>query len=191
LPKETTLLISDSKLIQAKQQFIQTWGEMAFSWGISKTMAQIHAFLYTAETPVDTDEIMAFLDISRGSANMNLRNLVTWGLVKKTEKNARRDFFIAEKDLWNIAAIIIRERQQKELKPVSSSLKEIITFVSEDNGGPRLLNSEEKTFISGLKELHDFLILFNGFSASLLPLLKDIGPEQLEQISMVIGKNAD
>jgi predicted transcriptional regulator len=38
-------------------------------------------------TPVDTDEIMAFLDISRGSANMNLRNLVTWGLVKKTEKN--------------------------------------------------------------------------------------------------------
>jgi hypothetical protein len=93
--------------------------------------------------------------------------------------------------LWNIAAIIIRERQQKELKPVSSSLKEIITFVREDNGDPRLLNSEEKSFISGLKELHDFLILFNRFAASLLPLLKDIGPEQLEQISMAIGKNAD
>ena len=32
----------------AHNLFIRRWGEMAASWGISRTMAEIHAFLYLA-----------------------------------------------------------------------------------------------------------------------------------------------
>src|SRR3712207_4865863 len=69
---------------EAQERFILFWGEMASSWWINRTMAQIHALLYASEAPLDTDEIMERLQISRGNANMNLRSLTNWDLVRKT-----------------------------------------------------------------------------------------------------------
>ena len=42
----------------AKGLFIRRWGEMAASWGISRTMAEIHALLYLAAQPLCTDDVM-------------------------------------------------------------------------------------------------------------------------------------
>jgi len=42
----------------AKSLFIRRWGEMAASWGISRTMAEIHALLYLASEPLCTDDVM-------------------------------------------------------------------------------------------------------------------------------------
>ena len=79
---------------------------MASAWGINKTMAQIHALLYAENEPLDTDTIMEQLSISRGNANMNLRNLVQWQLVNKVHfKGKRKDYYTAEKDVWNIVAV--------------------------------------------------------------------------------------
>lgn len=68
---------------QAVDQFVELWGNMASSWGINKTMSQIHALLYAESHPMDTDAIMTKLDISRGNANMNLHRLLEWELIKK------------------------------------------------------------------------------------------------------------
>ena len=57
----------------AKNLFIRRWGEMAANWGISRTMAEIHALLYLASEPLCTDDVMEQLAVSRGSASMNLR----------------------------------------------------------------------------------------------------------------------
>ncbi|MEK7757463.1 MAG: transcriptional regulator, partial [Planctomycetota bacterium] len=57
----------------AKSLFVRRWGEMAASWGISRTMAEIHAFLYLATQPLCTDDVMEQLAVSRGSASTNLR----------------------------------------------------------------------------------------------------------------------
>ncbi|MDZ7681329.1 MAG: hypothetical protein U5J63_06325 [Fodinibius sp.] len=83
---------------EALEQFILLWGEMASAWGINHTMAQIHALLYAESDPLDTDAIMEQLDISRGNANMNLRNLLQWQLIHKVHfKGKRRDYYTAEK----------------------------------------------------------------------------------------------
>jgi DNA-binding transcriptional regulator GbsR (MarR family) len=71
---------------EALSKFILFWGEMASSWGISRTMAQIHAYLYAREDPADTDHLMERLQISRGNANMNLRSLRNWNLVRKVHR---------------------------------------------------------------------------------------------------------
>ena len=103
---------------EAVEQFILYWGEMAPAWGINKTMAQIHALLYAESEAMDTDAIMARLDVSRGNANMNLRSLETWGLVSRVSRpGSRKDFYTAEKDVWEIAALIIRERRHRDLAP--------------------------------------------------------------------------
>jgi DNA-binding transcriptional regulator GbsR (MarR family) len=92
-------------------------------------MAQIHALLLVSTEPLSADEIMEGLQISRGNANMNLRDLMNWELVQKVLKpGERKEFFTAEKDIWKVSMRIIRERRRRELDPmlqVLDSLKEI------------------------------------------------------------------
>ena len=64
------------KLTEAKQQFIHSWGVLGSQWGINRTMAQVHSLLLVASKPLSTDEVMEELSISRGNANMNLRDLM-------------------------------------------------------------------------------------------------------------------
>src|SRR5699024_7026218 len=112
---------------EALEQFVLLWGEMASAWGINKTMAQIHALLYAEEEPLDTDTIMAHLDISRGNANMNLRNLLQWQLIHKIHfKGERKDFYTADKDVWSIVSTIGRERQQREIEPIRRNLEKTL-----------------------------------------------------------------
>ena len=117
------------KLEQAKTEFIHSWGVLGTQWGISRTMAQIHALLLVTPDPIHAEDIMEALQISRGNANMNLRDLMSWGLVEKILKpGERREFFSAEKDIWKVSMRIIRERRKRELDPmlkVLESLKNI------------------------------------------------------------------
>lgn len=114
------------ELKEAKEKFIQAWGMLGSSWGINRTMAQIHALLLISTKPLSTEEIMEELQISRGNANMNTRALIDWGLVFKEYKSGeRKEFFSAEKELWVIAKQVAAERRKRELEPLLRILKQI------------------------------------------------------------------
>lgn len=159
---------------QALDQFVQLWGDMASAWGINKTMSQIHALLYAESNPLDTDTIMDKLDISRGNANMNLRRLLDWELIRKVQfKGDRKDYYSAETDVWKIVSTIIRERQQREIAPIRAELQECIKTL--ESGG---LNDEEsKEFKKRIENYNDFLEMFERFTDALLPYInkKNLG----------------
>src|SRR5712671_1238130 len=116
---------SGTALGEARDQFVSQWGVIGNAWGINRTMAQIHALLITAPAALSTDEIMEELKISRGNAHSNLRDLVSWGLVRSVvRKGERKEFFEAEKNVWKMFCIIIRERRRRELRPALAILKE-------------------------------------------------------------------
>ena len=154
---------------EALDQFLLLWGEMGPAWGINKTMAQIHALLYAVDTPLDTDSIMEQLDVSRGNANMNLRKLTEWNLVKKTQlEGSRKEYFTAEKDVWVIASIIIQERQYRELMPVKQNLIDCLELLPTDGE-----NAEEAiVFRERIEDFVKVLDLFEEFSAALLPYVE-------------------
>jgi DNA-binding transcriptional regulator GbsR (MarR family) len=107
------------KLAEAKTQFISSWGAFGTHWGINKTMAQIHALLMVSPDPLTQDDVMEQLSLSRGNVNMNIRELVDWGLVDRVIiSGERKEFFSAEKDIWKVATQIIRERKRRELDPM-------------------------------------------------------------------------
>ncbi|MFM2139526.1 MAG: hypothetical protein RJA57_1833 [Bacteroidota bacterium] len=107
------------KLTEARQQFISSWGALGTHWGINRTMAQIHALLLIAPDPLPQDAIMEELGISRGNANMNIRELVHWGLVERViVPGERKEFFSAEKDIWKVVTRIVKERKKRELEPM-------------------------------------------------------------------------
>lgn len=107
------------KLAEAKQQFISSWGAFGTHWGINRTMAQIHALLMISPDPLTQDDIMEQLDVSRGNVNMNIRELISWGLVDRVIlPGERKEYFTAEKDIWKVATQITRERKKRELDPM-------------------------------------------------------------------------
>lgn len=114
------------KLSEAKLQFIASWGAFGTHWGINRTMAQIHALLMVSPDPLTQDEVMEQLNISRGNVNMNMRDLISWGLVERVIlPGERKEYFSAEKDIWKVATQIIRERKKRELDPMMKLLAQL------------------------------------------------------------------
>jgi len=137
---------------EAKIKFIQTWGALGSQWGINKTMAQIHALLMVSHDAVSMEEIMEELQISRGNASMNLRALMDWGIVYKEYKpGERREYFIAEKDLDELAVKIAKERSKREIKPALKVLKEVSNIESDGTAA-------DKHFVDQTTKLYEFVL---------------------------------
>lgn len=140
------------QLAEAKEKFIQAWGALGSNWGINRTMAQVHALLLISPESLSAEEIMKELNISRGNANMNLRALIDWGLVQKEHKaGERREYFNAEKDIWQVAQQVMLERRKRELKPVLKVLEEV-RQVEETEETP-----ETKAFIESVTNLSNIV----------------------------------
>lgn len=117
----------------AKRLFIDTWGDLGTNWGINRTMGHIHGLLLISAEPLSAEEIMDQLKISRGNANMNLRGLLDWGLIyRRSKAGERKDFFIAEKELWNVFRKTLEKRKTKELNPMLDMIKKISGVQSSD-----------------------------------------------------------
>ena len=158
---------------EAIDRFVEFWGEMATNWGINRTMAQIHAYLYCVEEPLDTDQIMERLQISRGNANMNLRSLTEWNLVRKTRRpDSRKDYYAAEKDVWHITAQIIQERERREIRPVRQELEACASLLGDGGDGEGAATDAGRQLRARIRNLIDLIEVFEGFSDALLPLVE-------------------
>lgn len=136
-------------LKEGKEKFLQSWGALGSSWGINRTMAQIHALLLVSPEALSADDIMEELQISRGNVNMNLRALIDWGLVyKELRTGERREFFVAEKDMWEVVRHIIIQRKKRELEPMIKVLDELSGV--EDN------DPQTAAFINVIKDIKLF-----------------------------------
>jgi DNA-binding transcriptional regulator GbsR (MarR family) len=136
-------------LAQAKTQFIHTWGVSGASWGVSKTLAQMHALLLVSPVALSTEDLMEQLTISRGNASMSVRELVDWGLVyKELRAGERREYFVAEKDMLQVTRCIIGARKRRELDPMKRSLDQLTALP----GDPA--DADYQAFHTVLSDIH-------------------------------------
>jgi DNA-binding transcriptional regulator GbsR (MarR family) len=143
---------ADDRLEQAREEFIAQWGAMGTQWGVNRTMAQIHALLMTAAESMSTDEVMEALEISRGNAHANLKELVAWGLLRAVvKKGERREYFEAEKDVWRIFTVVARERKRREIDPAL----EVVRKCAEESRG--IATPEGRAFHEQMRQLEEFV----------------------------------
>ena len=117
---------AQAQLREAQDRFIASWGRMGSVWGISRTMAEVHALLYITGRPLCTDDIMARLGVSRGNVSMSVRSLLEWGVVEKVRQPGdRKEYYSAEQDVWSMMRAIARERIKREVDPLLDALDEI------------------------------------------------------------------
>jgi DNA-binding transcriptional regulator GbsR (MarR family) len=124
------------ELQTAQDLFIRRWGEMGQTWGINRTMAEIHALLYVVGEPLCTDDVMERLNISRGNASMSLRSLCDWGIVQRLHKRGeRREYFQSLSDVWDLFSLIAAERKRREMDPVLETIKQCRRMLDEQSLG--------------------------------------------------------
>ncbi len=117
-------------LTPSAQKFVLHWGEMGQAWGINRTMAQVHALLFVAPTPLDAEEISTLLDVSRSNVSTSLRELITWGVVRRVHIiGDRRDRFEALKDVMETFRVIMAERKRREMDPTIALLEHCVRDV--------------------------------------------------------------
>tara|TARA_B110000037_G_C16892635_1_gene412820 strand:+ start:147 stop:656 length:510 start_codon:yes stop_codon:yes gene_type:complete len=146
-----------TELEQIKQDYVGQWGALGSQWGINRTMAMIHAHLLVSPSSQTTDDVMDALSISRGNANTNLRELVSWGLIRNVVmRGERKDYYEAEKDVWKIFCIVARERKRRETEPASLVLQDCITR------SKSIKSTEGKELHKQLTSLNEFVTLANN-----------------------------
>ena len=146
---------STESLARSKEAFISHWGEMGSSWGVPRSMAEVHALLFIEGRPLCADEIMERLEVSRGNVSTTLRQLSDWGIVTRVRhRGDRKDYFEAEQDVWNLLSLIVRARKRRELEPLLAALQDARDIASTD--GERD-TPETARHLARLDSMHDAL----------------------------------
>lgn len=116
-----------SDLTPSKQKFILHWGEMGARWGVNRTIAQIHAFLYLSPGPVTGEQIATTLSVARSNVSTSLKILQSWGLIKIVHVlGDRHDYFESQKDVWDLFKAVLEGRKQREVDPTVTTLRECL-----------------------------------------------------------------
>ncbi len=164
----------DDPVAEAQDRFILEWGRMSSSWGINRTMAQIHALLFVSGESLEVNDIMDRLQISRGNASMNLRELMDWGIVRRFRRPGdRKDTYSSETDPHHMIARIVRERKRREIDPTADALREILGRLKRaSQNGPKNPKADElRERLEGMLEIFDianaaYMQVFNGTDAA-------------------------
>jgi DNA-binding transcriptional regulator GbsR (MarR family) len=125
------------KLTAVMQRYIVHWGEMGSRWGLNRSVSQMHALLYLSPQPLNADEIAETLGIARSNVSVGMKELLSWNLVQATQTlGDRRDFFVAQRDPWEVVRIIVEGRKRRELDPTIAFLQECSAELASDRDTP-------------------------------------------------------
>jgi HTH-type transcriptional regulator, glycine betaine synthesis regulator len=148
---------------QIIKQFVEHWGLMARTWGINSTMGELFALLYITGTDWTADSLRHWLGVSRGNVSMNLRELLSWGVVHKVHRpGERRELFRAETDVWTLFRRILSERKRRELDPSLAVLNHAYSLAAED---PALHDLNAR-----IEPLHRFFLLIDSLAVRLMSM---------------------
>lgn len=122
-----------SELSPAARKFILHWGEMGPRWGVSRSVAQVHALLYVSDRPLTAEDLCEMLGLARSNVSTSLKELQSWRIVRLVHvMGDRRDHFESLQDVWAMFQIVLDERRRREIDPTIALLRECLTEVDRD-----------------------------------------------------------
>lgn len=173
----------------ALERFILHWGDMGATWGVNRSVAQIHALLLVSERPLNAEEIAETLGLARSNVSNSLKELTTWDLVRRMPvRGDRRDHFEAEGDVWEMVARIVEMRKAREIDPAKSVLTACLDDARADPAASPIA-------VKRLDDIAELIDLLDGWygqvkglpKESLLPLIR-MGSKAVELLKPFVGK---
>ncbi len=149
---DTTDIAKLNDMPEALQRFVLHWGDMGGTWGVNRTVAQIHALLYISEKPLNADQITACLGVARSNVSNSLKELLQIKIIFRVPITGdRRDYFAADTDVWAIATNVAAVRKAREIDPALETLKHCLNAAEVDKN----VSAEQR---KRLEEMQDFTI---------------------------------
>ena len=139
------------------QTFVLHFGEMGGRWGVNRTVGQIYALLFLSDRPLNADEIVEALGVSRSNVSMGLKELDAWRLVRRRHlPGDRRDHFEAPDDVWDILRLLAEERRKREIDPTLTLLRDVLM---EHPADPAERHAQAR-----MRQMHDLIELLTGWA---------------------------
>ena len=165
------------------QAFVLHFGEMGGRWGVNRTVGQIYALLYLSDRPLNAEEIVEALGVSRSNVSMGLKELDSWRLVRKRHlPGDRRDHFEAPDDVWEILRILAEERRKREVDPTLTLLRDVLM---ETPTSPQEQHAQGR-----MREMHDLIELLTGWAHD-VQKLPDADLKQLLSLGAKVSRLLD
>src|SRR5246127_2507976 len=112
------------QLTDIQRQYILHWGEMGTRWGITRTVAQMHALLFLSPQPLAADEIAKTLNVARSNVSTWIRELEGGGIVRPVDVVAeRREHSESLQDVWEMSRLMVEQRNRREVDPTLQLLR--------------------------------------------------------------------
>ena len=150
------------RLPPAVERFVLHWGDMGSSWGVNRSVAQIHALLYLSERPLTAEEIAETLGLARSNVSNSLRELMGWKLVRRVPvMGDRRDHFEAETDLMEMVTRIAQGRKEREIDPAAAALKACVAEAERDRDASPVVRerlAEMERFVDSLNRWYEQML---------------------------------
>lgn len=138
------------------EKFVMHFGEMGSRWGINRTVGQIYACLFISPDPLNADDLVEMLGVSRSNVSMGIKELQAWNLVRlKHHQGDRRDYYTTPQDIWEIVRTLAEERKKREVDPTLSMLREVII---DDTA-----SDDDRFAAARMRQLHDLIEQLAGW----------------------------
>lgn len=155
-----------------RAQFVESWGSMGGLWGINRSMARIHALLLATREPLSLEDIARELEMSRGNASMSLKELRNWGVIRRVHLTGeRRDYYIAEDDIWSMLFRIASERKKREFDPALAALRKALEATPPGNDLVRQRLGELEEILRAVERVLDRFLKDEEASRGMLKFL--------------------
>ncbi len=175
---ETT--IDSDKLPAAVEAFVLRWGDLGGQWGVNRSVAQIQALLLLSDRPLTAEEIADKLGMARSNVSNSIKELLNWKLVMRVPVlGDRRDHYVAETDLWQMASKVAQGRKEREIDPMVAAIRDAMAHIDD----PKI----SATVRGRLHDMHDFINTVEGWYKQML----NVPPHQIMRLirlgSKVVG----
>lgn len=170
----------ESKLPAAVEAFVLRWGDLGGQWGVNRSVAQIQALLLLSERPLTAEDISDKLGMARSNVSNSIRELLNWKLAMRVPVlGDRRDHYVAETDMWQMASKVAQGRKEREIDPMVAAIRAAMDQIDDPRISPAVRQR--------LRGMHDFIMTVEGWYRQML----NVPPQQIMRLirlgSKVVG----
>jgi len=157
----TEITIDSDKLPEAVEAFVLRWGDLGGQWGVNRSVAQIQALLFLSDRPLTAEDISEKLGMARSNVSNSLRELLNWKLVMRVPVlGDRRDHYVAETDLWQMASKVAQGRKEREIDPMVGAIRAAMEHADDPRISPAVR--------ARLNAMHEFVNTVEGWYNQML-----------------------
>ncbi|MCT2398480.1 GbsR/MarR family transcriptional regulator [Novosphingobium mangrovi (ex Huang et al. 2023)] len=176
----TEIIDESGNLPPAVEAFVLRWGDLGGQWGVNRSVAQIQALLLLSDRPLTAEDISEKLGMARSNVSNSLKELLNWKLVMRVPVlGDRRDHYVAETDLWQMASKVAQGRKEREIDPMVAAIRAAMEHADDPKISPVVRER--------LHGMHDFINTVEGWYNQMI----NVPPAQIMRLirlgSKVVG----